>query len=421
MLCGTGRAVINPDIGHSLAGYGVVPNTGVHDNVAVTAMYLSDGDVEALLLVFDLIALGHPLNQTIREAVGHATSVAPEAVFLAATHTHSGPEVREYYYGYGPVLSVRPEYNAALPELVVRTAVEAKATAEDCTLLYNFTTASENMNRRYSFPDRRHLYIPSHKQLAGLSDQHVDRELGIVAFRKRGTANRYKAVVTNYAAHPLCVGVASSLVSADYQGVLRATVEETFDGCRCLSTTGAAGNLHPLLPEGGFRAAQLMGTALGNAAIARCYDAVPVEYDTKLRLGRRRVELRVKDEATQNGLPGRADRARDLAQLKAVGLIDTSVALLGIGPILLAGVPGELVAELGSMIKWASPFLKTYVLFQATDDIGYITTRNQYLWGGMEAASTSLAAGEGERVVASVIDAAEALVAADPLTLPPLD
>lgn len=419
MLCGTGRVTINPACGHSLAGYGTVPNTGVHDDLAVTALHLDDGQRRVCLLNFDLIALPAPLNRQIREAVGRAVDLPPDAVFLAATHTHSGPEVRACYYGLGAIDAWRPDYNERLPVWAAEAAVQARRESEPCDLAYNFACAAENMNRRYSFPDRRHLYIPDNKQLAGRSAEYVDRELGLLVFRCRDSSHRYKAVLTNYGAHPLCVGLSSSLVSADYQGALRRTVEETFAGCRCLSTTGAAGDQHPLLPEGGFAEAQRMGAALGSLAVARCYDAVPVdESAARLRLARRDLELRVKDAFTRAMYPCQQQRehiAQDMGQRAVLAI---SVFALGIGPVLLAGAPGELASSLGAAAKWASPFLKTFVLGQATDDIGYIVSRNHYLWGGMEASSTPLAAGEGERIVQAVVETAGELLAADPLCLP---
>lgn len=419
--CGTGRAVINPQKGHCLAGYGVdYPNEGVHDDLCVTALYLSDGERQALLLNFDLIALPGPLNRRLRRAAAAAAGIPAEHVFLAATHTHSGPEVRQSYLTLGRIPTWRRDYNTRLARWAAEAAAEARRTAEPCQLLYNLAEAAENMNRQFRFPDRRHLYVPDHKQVAGLSDEFVDRKFALVAFRRSGTPNRYKAVVTNYAAHPLCVGNSANLVSADYPGELRRVVEETFAGCRCLSTTGAAGDQHPLFPEGGFEAARRMGGALGRLAVARAYDAVPARYDTRLRMAWRDVTLRVKDDATRRMLPDLSHRQMSLGMMEGRRTLRTSVNVLGIGPVLFAGMPGEVVGELGAMLKWSSPFLVTCALFQATDDIGYLVTRNQFLWGGMEAASTPLAAGEAERLVATAVDAAGALLRKHPIDYPTL-
>jgi hypothetical protein len=420
MLVGVARETINPELGQCLCGYGCRPCTGIHDDLSVTALYLADGSREALLLVYDLIGLRASTQEIVRRAVARETGVKAGGVFLACTHVHSAPDPLDRLpVTDEPNPDCRADYLGRLPGGSARAAVRAKAGAEDCELRYNFADVAENMNRRFTFPDRRYLYIPDNKQLVGQSREYVDRELGIVAFRKRGTPNRYKAVLTNYTCHPLCVGNSSNLATADYQGVLRRRVEETFEGCLCVATTGAAGDNHPLMPEGGFATAEAMGTILARHAILRCYDSVSADYDAALRLAWRKVKVPFKDEATRAMLPEGASRRRPLPTKRKD--CEVAVSLLGIGPILFAGFPGEPMAELGAMLKWSSPFLKSYVLFTATECLGYFPTANQFYWGGYEANSTGFACGTGERLVGGVLDAARGLLRKQPLRLPPLD
>lgn len=421
MRIGAAREVINPELGHCLCGYGPdYANTGVHDDLSVTVLYLNDGKRSAFLLNYDLIALVQSTIARFRKAIAKATGVKAQNIFMACTHVHSAPAVLE-----DRVLQVDPprncltDYMKRLEKWTVQAAVAAKANAEPCQIRYNFTYAEENMNRRYNFPDRRFLYIPDNKQLLGQSKEYVDRELGIIAFRKKGTENQYKAVITNYTSHPLCVGNSSNLVTADFQGVLRRRVEETFEGCLCLSTTGAAGDNHPLMPESGFASAEEMGTRLGRQAILRCYDSIPADYDEQLRLAYPSITLPFKDEATRAMLPESMARKQKLAAKGKA--YKTYVSLLGIGPILLAGFPGEPVAELGAMLKWSSPFLKSYALFTATDCLGYFPTVNQFYWGGYEPNSTLFARGAGESMVRKLLSTATELVTHQPLRLPAFD
>jgi hypothetical protein len=357
----------------------------------------------------------------IRDAVAHACRVPVEHVFLSLTHVHSGPDVviREISEKGEEKGDFRQDYFDRLIKWSVKAAKAAQGNAEDCELRYNFANVEQNMNRRYCFPDRRFLYIPQNKQLAGQSTEYVDHELGLVVFRKRGTSNRYKAILTNYTAHPVCIGNSSNLVSADYPGVLRKHVEQTFEGCLCVTTTGATGDIHPLVPEGGFAAAEEMGTRLGQVAVARCYDAVSADSDTRLRLAYPAVTLQYRDRATQQMLPEKRFRQQELRWTKKEH--KTYVSLLGIGPILLAGFPGEPVAELGAMLKWSSPFLRTYVLFISTDVLAYYPTVNQHYWGGFEVDSSPFVCGTGEFLVRSIVDTAWRMIREQPLSLPELE
>jgi neutral ceramidase len=417
MLCGISSQSINPEIGHPLSGYsGDIFNTGVHDDIAVVGMYLADGQTSAVVLCFDVLCLTDDLRAAISRAAAKAGGVPVGHVIITTTHTHSGPTL---WPGDGPRAAMIRAWLARLPQWAAQATRDARQNAQECDLRHNFAFVAENMNRRFYFPDRRHLYIPDHKALVGLSPEFVDRELGIIAFRRRGTTQQYKAVLTNYTSHPLCVGNSSSLVSSDYQGVIRALMEETLQGCKVMATTGAAGDNHPLKPEAGFEAARSMGANLAQAAIGRMYDAATINYDQKLRIARTRVKLRRKDAATRNMQPATVDRGREPRRKEE--FISVECALLGIGPILLVSVPGEISSALGAMIKWSSMFPRAYVLFQGTGCMGYMTTANQFYWGGYECAFSQFAAGESERMIAAIHQAARKLLADEPLRMPPAD
>ncbi|HYE06163.1 MAG TPA: hypothetical protein VEL07_11680 [Planctomycetota bacterium] len=418
--CGTGRRVINPEIGHVLCGYGPYANTGVHDDIVVTALWLDDGQQRAVLLNYDLIGLRSITAKRIRTAVARTVGIPMDRVFTVCTHVHSGPNVIEVrvHGEAGPNPECRADYLERLLVWSTEAAADAKSDGEDCILRYNFTDTDGNMNRRFNFPDRRGAYIPDNKQLIGQSREYVDRELGIIAFRKKGTLNRYKAIITNYTCHPLCVGNSSDLVTADFPGVLRRTVEETFAGSRCLTTTGAAGDNHPLMPESGFASAEDMGRRLGRLAIMRAYDSVAAD-DQSLRLAHVDVAMAVRDETTAGMQPEAFARTHPLKKDRAP--LRTEVSLIGIGPVLLAGFPGEPMAEQGAMLKWQSPFLKTYALFTATDNLGYFPTTNQFLWGGYETNTSLFAHSAGDGLVRDILTGAHRLVAERPLTLSTTD
>ncbi|MCX6048202.1 MAG: hypothetical protein NT075_24135, partial [Chloroflexi bacterium] len=75
------------------------------------------------------------------------------------------------------------------------------------------------------------------------------------------------------------------------------------------------------------------------------------------------------------------------------------------------GVPGELVAELGSVLKWFSPFKRAYIMYQATDSFDYIAHPNAYLWGGFETMCGQLTPAAARPLINAILDAAEELKA----------
>ena len=113
---GFGRSDITPhELGHRLMGYGnrAQGATGIHDRLLARALVFEDGDTRYALLANDLRCLDAESTREIREAVLVRTSIPPEHVFVAATHTHSGPHDRD-----------TENWQRPLPDLVA-DAVEA--------------------------------------------------------------------------------------------------------------------------------------------------------------------------------------------------------------------------------------------------------------------------------------------------------
>jgi hypothetical protein len=89
--------------------------------------------------------------------------------------------------------------------------------------------------------------------------------------------------------------------------------------------------------------------------------------------------------------------------------IDVEFSLLSVGPVLFIGVPGEMLAELGSVLKWFSPFKRTYIMYQATESFDYIAHPNAFLWGGFEIACAQLSPASVRPLINAILDAAEEL------------
>ena len=97
---GWGAVDITPDEPVQLAGqhYARI-SEGVHDPVTATALALASGkdtgDQAVILISCDLVSIAESLRDAVRERVTAAVpALAPEAVILNATHTHTAPLAR---------------------------------------------------------------------------------------------------------------------------------------------------------------------------------------------------------------------------------------------------------------------------------------------------------------------------------------
>jgi neutral ceramidase len=430
MQAGFAEIVITPPGGECLlAGYALHPATGVHDDLYASAIYLADDQTRALLISFDLLAMEKELIARLKTVAASALSIAPAHIFFTCTHTHEGPEVRERKFRDRWTGEGRPDYlDGYLDFLCEQTAAVAQAAANaarPCDLVANRAYVDENLNRRFFLSNEQVLSIPGNKHLAPVATEHADKELGIIGFCDEGTRRPF-GLLLNYTMHPLTAGHTSSLISADVPGVVRRLVKESME-CHTCYMTGATGDNHPKAPEAGFAETARVGQVLATEAIKRTYDAFRLAGPLRIGCLTRTVPLRLRtrEEFERIPLNGSDERVitENLRRVEEPGArVDVEFSLLAIGPILFIGVPGELLAEVGSVFKWFSPFKRTYVMYQATDSLDYLAHPNAYLWGGFETMCGQLSPSAIRPFVNAVLDAAEELsqtVTAEPSTESP--
>ena len=91
---GWAKRPMTPPIGTPLAGYGNrkgEPSTGVHDELFVKALVLSDGRNRAVIVASDMLIVPPNLAGMVRERVADRTEIAAGDILFNASHTHSGP------------------------------------------------------------------------------------------------------------------------------------------------------------------------------------------------------------------------------------------------------------------------------------------------------------------------------------------
>lgn len=413
LTCGAAKAVINPPLPCTLSGYMPRVATHIHDNLHCAALYLQHGSDQLVLLTYDTIAVHASFCDEVQTAVHQATGIPKLNIFLTASHTHSSPrvgmtveQVKKAPAKDRKLLQNLVKYHRRVVAGSVEAAKKAKQAAEPVSVLYNTGRIRENMNRRAFFPSGQYFYQPKQKNLLPLCDGYVDDELLVVYFKSAKT-DKFIATLVNYTAHPLTVGDSSNEVTADYPGMLKAEIERNLGGT-AIFINGACGDNHPLGAEAGLARAKRMGEALAEKALYHRWDAVQLD-ETALSVAYKKIGLPAISEAQHQALPqnfAAGWRARGNA---VDGKIQTYISLWAVGPLLFCGVPGELSAELGMRLKWESAFPKAFVMFIATDNLGYISHRNAYQWGGYEVLTSALAPTGGKDLVTEILAVAEEL------------
>jgi len=437
---GFGRAIINPHLGLSLAGYfNPRPNTGVLDDIHVRAMVVEAEGAMSGIVSFDLCIVSEDLLRRVRSALGNEGFPLADTIPLVATHTHTAPDV-------GGVLSA-DEPPAAYLDMVAQRAAEAvrDAMRDLAPAELRVGVVEDNpfaFNRRYWMRNGKVVTNPGKLNPDIVAPEGpVDREVGVLAVYRAGRVVGLLANITN---HTDTIG--GDRVSADWPGHMeRALRRVAGAGLTAIVLIGPAGNVNHFDvttagPQTSYSESQRIGKGYAKI-VQRALDvSVPLE-PSPLRLETRRVRIpfrRVSDAELAEARRIVATPAReasgdltseDLARGSEIVRRFFAEQLLAYAEwtrgrdgrdfdlaaikfsdgLAVAFVPGEPFTEIGMAIKRASPFRHTFVASLANGDCGYVPPKQCFARGGYEVLPV-LGGGPGEETCDILVEAAAALL-----------
>ena len=377
------KKIITCHIGDDLGGYGIgITSVAIHDDLYLRGLCLDDGEKRVLILSYDLVGIDLPDLKTIREIVKEELGLEPADVVISCTHNHSGPHSR-----WERPTPLNERYMKELFQWT-REAVAGLRTAEfrEVDVYFYGKHCKENINRRVvALEDNTARPLPSFKDLLPFADGITDDELGLIAFHDPSKP-RFTDVLVNFAAHPLASHTphqmrAGNTITADYPGEIRKYVEEN-SGAECFFVTGAAGDMFPKEYEQGFEASRKMGVSIGKTVIECMANLIRNKERFKIKdpkLNTLIVDVELKLLCDEN------KRTKYAIRKDGMETAPEPLHFLTIGKeVCFIGVPGELLAEVGLMMKWCSPFRKTFILYNSTDYAGYFCHPNAFVSKGFE-------------------------------------
>lgn len=235
--------------------------TGVHRPLVADVMLFAPAEVDGPAWVqaqLDLVGLAEETHDKLAQALAEGSGVPRDQVILAYSHTHASGMFsldRTHFPGGELIEPYLIEVQGKLRD-AARRAVEDLQFA---TITYAPGHCTLAANRDY-WDDARGIYA------CGFNPDAPADGMVIVA-RVCDAAANVRAVLVNYACHPTTLAWDNTLVSPDYVGALRETVENVV-GAPCIYTLGACGDLGPRAGFVGETAvADANGRHLGYAAL----------------------------------------------------------------------------------------------------------------------------------------------------------
>jgi len=426
---GFARLDITPPLGVQVEGYFFERRAkGVRDPLYVNAVAIRDGEKTAVVMSCDLIALGSSCVKEWMPQIAAAAGVEEQAVFIACTHTHTGPAVLGTAGHWGS----DAQYDVWLLRRLCDVAVMAVKDCRNVEQMLSYEGDCKNTTFVRRFKMRGGYYQtwgersdPNMLDWASKADESL-RFVRIIR------TNAEEIILVNFQGHPDCVS--GDLISADYPGFLVRKVEAECPGTKCVFFDGAEGNLvmedwrYESVPAKKYVAARVAGQKLAEFVLAHLEEATALD-DAKLSFAQKWVSCKTKfdparvpeakriidihengDEEKEIGPDWVATpmitEAYKIVQLDAQQLayIDLRLSAVSFGGLALLGITGEPFCELGKYIRDNAPYPVTFVCSETNGSGDYFPTAEAYDQGGYEPGGTAFPKGTGEKLAEEAVE-----------------
>ncbi len=417
---------ITPEVGmEQPGGYGKAYHRSFHDACKVRASLFDDGKTRVALVGIDALMVPRRLAHEAREAIRRQCGVAPEAVLIGASHSHSS----------GPTGMVQPgEYDGASP--LARQLAYEKSSCADAGYLERVRAAvvdavcdadSRRVDARLGFGSGLESQVAFNRRLrmkSGLTYSHphqgnpdvlgyagpIDPQVGVIgAWDGQG---RLLGCIVNYACHAT---TNPGGISANWIYYLEKTIRGAMDsGAPVVFLQGACGdvtqvdNLSRFLERSGEQSARFVGGRVGAEAVKVLLSAMS---DDDVALSARSTVLRIKRRQPSEEHIRRSFElvrkdvkeagatewtfAKEIVLLEALlarePVADVEVQAVQVGPAVFVTNPAELFCQFGLDLKAGSPFPLTFPVELANGCVGYVPTEEAFgeHGGGYETRLTS--------------------------------
>lgn len=363
---GTCQVNITPPAPTVMAGYAArtTPSTGVHDSLYATALYFSGEKIKAMIITVDLIGFTSAYIDELKADLSKASGVTPENIMITAVHNHGAPSPRSTD---SDASNTVPAYVKFMKERLLTMARTASMNPVPVKMGISKGECKMNINRRA-------LAANGTIFLGRNPEGPCDHDLVIARFEDMN--NKPVAVLVNWPCHGTVSGQDNTLITGDWPGAAARHIKNNLGKDVVVAVTaGASGDINPLYGPGkNFTEIEAVGfhVALEANSILADIKTYPLKD--------------VRTVSTVMTFPGKKSSQTDLPVEKLEPSSDNEIRLtvFKIGELVLSGVSGELVNEIGMDIKNRSPYAGTIVVTHCNGSSGYICTDKMFPEGGYE-------------------------------------
>jgi hypothetical protein len=325
---------------------------GEGDGLWARAIALQQGNTRVVHVTIDTVGYFYDEVLAIRELLADQDI---DYLSVSSTHTHEGPDTLGQWGETIGAGGFSDDYRAQLRMQIAQAATEAIADLREVGTL----TAGRG-DASTTSAEKGVLNVNSDHRDPWIVDEAVD----VLHFAD--TQGETIATMVNYASHPEAMASANTWLTSDYVHALRKTVESGSQwsqapdmpglGGPCIFISGALGGMMTPLgvevttPDGDtfsgatWEKTDAIGQLLGEVAL-QAIAAGEVIEDPRLEFGAQSFLLEIDNDAFKLlFMVGVLER--EVVEMDGTQFITTEMGLIGLGPVRMLTVPGELLPEL---------------------------------------------------------------------------
>ena len=363
---GVSQVNITPEQPVMMSGYDArkTPSTGVHDSLFASALFFSGRQNKALIISADVIGFSFAFIDSIKKKIYQRTSLPYDKIMIIATHNHGGPAIYTYENN---LPQANEEYVKSLYEKLTTLAEDAMKNPVLFQMGVGKGTCNLNINRRAVFAD-------GGVWLGRNPDGPCDHDVNLIKFVDQ--QNNLLAVLLNWPCHGTASGQENYKLTGDWPAsAARYIRKQAGKNIVVAVTAGASADINPIYgPGNDFREVEAVGYHVGNVA-----------WKT---LGNIKT-YPVKSLGIVNSnllFAGKNPWTDQFPQTSIISGSDVYIrfTVLKLDKLIICGISGELMTEMGMKIKEVSPKLPTIVITHCNGSSGYICTDKAFTEGGYE-------------------------------------
>ena len=364
---GVSQVNITPEFPVLMSGYSQreTPFTGVNDDLYASALFFSDSETKALLITADLIGFNFEFIDELKQLISAEIQIPPDNIIISAVHNHAGPSLRTM--GNKAYKKDTEKYVKTLKEKLVSISVEASKELVPFRMGIGKGSCTMNMNRRTE------LYDGS-IGLGKNPDGPCDHELVVVRFEDLNS--NILAILINWPCHATVSGKDNYQITGDWPGATARYIKKHAGKDIVVGiTAGASADINPVYGPGSIlKHIEVVGYHVAKEAW-KIFTDTPVYPVNSIQILNTMMTFPGKKVSTSYFPQTTFESGPD---------IEIRLSVLKIGNLVLAGVSGELMTEIGMQIKNQSPYSNTFIVTHCNGSSGYICTDNAYTEGGYE-------------------------------------